>query len=183
MRRNNFADLRLGLDYYSIQVKTTDMCAFLAMQVHLCTHTHTHLCGGSPALGPLVLLQQAAELVPQLGQRLASGQAQSHSFLLLQRHKENREQPQDSRRGMRDPDHNPQALKTWTQKAIKSNSSGDLSDITCEGFKWCKYEWDISVMLTTSYPAQFFSITSSRLVQNLRAGHCFTQETIIINFY
>ncbi|TNN50572.1 hypothetical protein EYF80_039212 [Liparis tanakae] len=83
--------------------------------------------GGSRPMETGVTVAMAAELVPQLGQRLASGQAQSHSFLLLQRHEENRDQPQDSRRGARDPEHNPQALKTWTQKAMKPNSSGDLS--------------------------------------------------------
>lgn len=42
--------------------------------------------GGSPACSPLVLLQKAAELVPELLQSLGSGKAQSHSILILQRH-------------------------------------------------------------------------------------------------
>lgn len=47
---------------------------------------YVYLCRGSSASSPLVLLQQAAELVPQLHQSLASRQAQSHSILLLQQH-------------------------------------------------------------------------------------------------
>lgn len=47
---------------------------------------YVYLCRGSSASSPLVLLQQTAELVPQLHQSLASRQAQSHSILLLQQH-------------------------------------------------------------------------------------------------
>lgn len=42
-----------------------------------------YLCRDWPPCSPLVLLQQAAQLVPELHQSLASRKAQSHSIHLL----------------------------------------------------------------------------------------------------
>lgn len=55
----------------------------ISSAIHLRGGESAYLCRGPSPCSPLVLLQQAAQLVPELDKSLASGKAQSHSVHLL----------------------------------------------------------------------------------------------------
>lgn len=55
----------------------------ISSAIHLRGGESAYLCRGPSPCSPLVLLQQAAQLVPELDKSLASGKAQSHSIHLL----------------------------------------------------------------------------------------------------